>query len=54
MKKKIVFVLVIVASLMLATTSGSFAKQASDSIGEIIGFVSAGGGSVHLVPTVDL
>ncbi|MEN8242196.1 MAG: S8 family serine peptidase [Chloroflexota bacterium] len=54
MNKKIFFVLVLVVGLMIATTSGSFAKQASDSIGGIIDFVSAGGGSLHFVPTVKL
>jgi subtilisin family serine protease len=54
MNKKIVFVLVLVASLMIATTSGSFAKQASEDVDEIIAFVSDSGGSVHLVPSVQL
>ena len=54
MNKKIVFVFLLVASLLIATTSGSLAKKSEEPLGEIIDFVTAGGGSVHVVPTVDL
>jgi len=54
MNKKMVLVLLIVATLLIATSTSSFAKQDKGSIGAVVEFVADGGGVVHRVPDVAL